>query len=173
MKRFILFLSAVAIILAMAVSCSKDEVNDDALPVVGNADLNGKKMELTYSLLGKFNTHPLPGGIGTPPLYAFMLAGEMDTLGNLIREPYLFGCINTFPEAGEQITFHLDKDNISLHCILKNKEYLQNPTEEALPITSGTLRLERNANDVFYLEFEIHTGDENIFSGNAKLNYIS
>lgn len=172
MKRFILFLSAVTIILAMAVSCSKEEVNKNALPLVGNADLNGQQMELTYSLLGKFNTYPLPGGIFAPPQYAFMLAGEMDTLGNLIREPYLFGCIDTLPEAGSQVTFDSDEKDLSLCCILKDKEYLQNPKGNAIPIVSGKLRLQRSVNDIFYLEFDIRTKDGNIFSGSAQLNYI-
>lgn len=172
MKRLILFLSAVTIILTMAVSCSKEEVNKNALPLVGNADLNGQQMELTYSLLGKLNTYPLPGGIFAPPRYAFMLAGEMDAYGNLIREPYLFGFIDTFPEAGSEVTFDLDKKDLSLCCILRNNEYLQNPKDKAIPIVSGKLRLQRSANDIFHLEFDIRTKDGNIFSGTAKLNYI-
>ena len=170
MKRFILSLSAVAIILVMAVSCSKDEVND-ALPTVGNADLNGQKMELTYSLLGKLNTPGLPTGVNNPR-YVFMLAGEMNAHGDLTKEPYLFGSIHTLPEAGSQITFDLNKDNISLRCILKNKEYLQYPSGTMLPISSGTLRLQRNENNLFYIDFDICTGDGNTLSGTAKLNYI-
>lgn len=170
MKRFILFLSAVAIILAAAVSCSNDDVNDK-LPVMGNADLNGQKMELTYSLLGRLNTVS-PPGVFPVNRYVFMLAGKMDTHGSLIQEPYLYGNMDALPEQGEEITIDLSEDNLSLRCILKNKEYLQNPTDKALPIVSGTLRLQRSVNDEFNIEFDIRTGDGNVFSGTSKLNYF-
>lgn len=170
MKRFILSLLAVAIILVMAVSCSKDETND-MLPVVGNADLNGQKMELTYSLLGKLNIPSPPGVLGSSQ-YVFMLAGGVNAQGNLTKEPYLFGSIHKLPERGSQITFDLKEDNISLRCILRNKEYLQHPTDMTLSIVSGTLRLQRSVNDIFNIEFDIRTTDGNILSGTAKLNYI-
>lgn len=170
MKRFILFFSTVAIILAVTVSCSNDEVND-ALPAMGNADLNGQKMKLTYAIFGRLNTAPLPG-LYQPPLYAYIIAGEMDAHSNLTDEPYLFGSIDTLPESGEDIVFDLSEDNISLRCILKNKEYLQNPTNKALSIVSGMLRLQRSANDEFNIEFDIRTEDGNVFSGTSKLNYI-
>lgn len=170
MKRFILFLSAVAIILAVTVSCSNDEVNDK-LPVFGNADLNGQKMELTYSFLGRLNTVS-PPGVFPANQYVFMLAGKMDARGSLIQEPYLFGNINVIPEPSEDITFDLSEDNISLRCILKNKEYLQNPINKALSIVSGMLRLQRSANDEFNIEFDIRTEDGNVLSGTTKLNYI-
>lgn len=170
MKRFILFLSAVAIILAVAVSCSNDDVNDK-LPVMGNADLNGQKMKLTYAIFGRLNTVS-PPGVFPINYYAFILAGSMDARTNLTNEPYMFGSINSLPEPGEEITFDLNEDNLSLRCILKNKEYLQNPTDKALPIVSGTLRLQRSVNDEFNIEFDIRTGDGNVFSGTSKLNYF-
>lgn len=170
MKRFILFLSAVAIILAVTVSCSNDDVND-ALPVMGNTDLNGQKMKLTYSLLGRLNTVP-PPGVFPANQYVFRLAGKMDARGNLIQEPYLSGNINVIPEQGDEITFDLNQENLSLRCILKNKEYLQNPRDKALPIVSGTIRLQRSVNDEFNIEFDIRTEDGNVFSGTSKLNYF-
>lgn len=170
MKRFILSFSAMAIVLVMAVSCSKGETND-VLPVVGMADLNGQKMELTYSLLGKLNISSPPGIVGSSQ-YVFVLAGGMNAQGDLTKEPYLFGSIHILPEAGSQITFDLSEDNLSLRCILKNKEYLQHPTDMKLSIVSGTVRLKRSVNDIFHLEFDICTGDGNIFSGTAELNYI-
>lgn len=170
MKRFILFLSAVAIILAVTVSCSNDDVND-TLPAMGNADLNGQKMKLTYAIFGRLNTVP-PPGVFPVNRYVFMLAGKMDTHGSLIQEPYLYGNMDALPEPGEDITFDLSEDNLSLRCILKNKEYLQNPRDKALPIVSGTLRLQRSVNDEFNIEFDIRTGDGNVFSGTSKLNYF-
>lgn len=167
MKRFILSLSAMVIILVIAVSCSKDEDNN-GLPVVGNADLNGKKMELTYAILGGLHTYPPVW----PSRYAFMLAGKMSVAGNLIQEPYLFGYIEVLPEPGTELTFDLNKDDISLRCILKSKEYRQHPTGKALPIASGILTLQRSTNDIFHLEFDIRTEGGNVLSGTSKLNYI-
>lgn len=172
MKRFILSLSVVAIILAVTVSCSKDETNN-ALPVIGNADLNGQKLELTYSLLSTLNLPPLPGGLGVrPPQYIFMLAGGMNTSGDLTQEPYLYRSINALPETGAQLTFDLDDADLSLRCILKNKEYLQHPVGGALDFASGKLCLQKSMNDIFYLNFDIRTRDGHNFSGTAKLNYI-